>query len=206
MNWQTIKSIMDMKVVSSAGVWVFVVPALVKTSIFFSDSESGLGVSGINIELASLSLLTLYFSAVSFFLGGLFYYLSCPSLLKVVDTFSDFCEQKFSEYRLSEELEGLSEKNANKLVALLRSGAAEASADKINSCEFILLNVGKSNSINLEDDQLSNAFWIIQSYLSRSKLVMRMTCSLFFIVGFCLLASIFVRNISLVIIYSIKIN
>jgi hypothetical protein len=200
LNWITLKSIASAKIVASTAVWVFLVPAIVKITNLLNDTITG--QSNIGLEFAPFSIVLLYFSALSFFLGSICYHIFCPNIIKITDSFSSFVNEGMDSHNLSMSLRALNKKSTVELINNLRQNADEASMDDINNNNYFTIISAHNNSINLKLNQLSSVFWIVYEFISTRKNFGRHLTSIFFLLGIILLSIIFIRNIEVVAIYT----
>ena len=200
MNWIIIKSISNTKILASTGIWIFLVPAFIKTSNLLNDSLSGQYFA--SVQLAPFSILLLYFSAFAFFLGSILYYIFCPRLIKLTDSFKDFESEGMNEHNLTKSLIHLDSHSAKSLISLLRKQANEATGEDIDKNNYFTITSSTDRSINLKKNQLSTAFWVTFEFLSEIKPIWRFLTASLFIIGFTLLTLIFIRNLEVVAIYT----
>jgi hypothetical protein len=189
--------------VASTGIWVFVVPIIVNISNLLNNSVNH--QTELGFQLAPNSILLLYFSAFSFFLGCLVFQIFCPNLIKLTNSFSMFEKEGMSEHNLTESLSELGSTCSEKIIRNLRKSAEEAYASDIDENKFINILAGANHSINLRDDQISKAYWITLEFLSSYKKWQRMVISTLFIFGFFLIAIVFFKNLVTVAAYVMNI-
>lgn len=197
-TWFDLRTLGSSKVVQSAGIWTVIVPIAAK---LFSEVNqiilAGIGGSIINFSLP-FSWEILFFSSLFFLAANLIYLFRCPSLIKSVKNYNDFCEQRRSpieireslpvlekEKKLSEEQKQIWERwFADRAIYLLAGNSEKHEHLKANSTYLI----------ESEDKKLSDAFFSIVSAWSQVHPLSRFICALFYAFGLTGIAYLMYQN------------
>lgn len=195
-QWSTLKEISKSKITTSCAIWIFVVPAIAKISSFVGTHKYG----GVNFEIvAPESLLLLYFSAISFFLGTLLYTVTCPPLIKLVDNFDEFDRLQMTAFNLSQSLGSFSKDDAKSVISLIRDKVGMTESKNIDKEEALLIEAGNNiDSIMVAPDKLRDCFWLIYETHKSQKVVAQFSVFGFYLIGFAILSYILISNLFIV--------
>ena len=211
-SWQILVNLGGSNIVRSSYLWIVIIPIIAKP--LNSVEEITIEVFNENLPLSlPFSWQLFYYSALSFAIATFLYSFFCPLLIK---KFSDIKEYKDK---------GLSkEQLINFFSSWLRKGTTfyDVSGKKIPKEIYINLFYSrycieltndelvkfkdKEKSIDrrvrtleLKEDQETNAFWFLRSSMSNDRAIWRFIISFFYFIGFLLLVPIVIDNIAAVI-------
>ncbi|NOX09276.1 MAG: hypothetical protein GXP22_07315 [Gammaproteobacteria bacterium] len=195
-TWSRLKALSTGKIVASTSIWIFIVPALLKVINSMNYDFTGHDFDVINFPI---SLLILYMSGVSFFLGSIIYYLFCPKIILNYDSYSSYEGDGGNNYALETYIKDLKDNEANTLKSELIGAVGEVSVQEIDSGSAVHITIGKDCLVfNFNSEKLRDVFWVIYFYFMEKRPWSIYISMLFHALGFIGLAYMFLYNLCIV--------
>ncbi len=202
-RWSLINKIGKLKSIRSSYIWILIVPILSKILLKIKD-EVEITLFGTTWEL-SLSLpfswKVFYFSAIAFSLANLLYFIFCPKFITKFQNFGEYKDKGYTETALKEffvKLYGIKRVHTN--IADVRGfilGFHEYFETSISSIYFVEKMEEDTDHVLdcvFKEGSLADAFLYIQYDYDNLYPVTRVACFLLYVIGFCLLAWVFIDS------------
>lgn len=196
-KWDLVRGISSNKIIISTSIWVFIVPAIMKTADILNTNIQGNEFDFITLPL---TFSILYFSGVSFFLGATIYNLFCPNLIKDNDSYSAFSNKGGNCFCLEAYINTICTSDSTKLKHLLVANVGEASPNNIDNGNYYCIALGKNKDMfTFEKEKLSDVFWVIYHFMMPKRCLFIYLSLTFHFIGFSGLMYMFLYNFNLVI-------
>ncbi|REL27270.1 hypothetical protein DXX93_12295 [Thalassotalea euphylliae] len=197
MRWSEIRFLGNSKLVQQNYIWIFLVPVIVKLSIYpekslqLIDSEYILNLP--------FSWYLLYFAALSFAIGLSIYLIRCPKIVKSYDDFSKFKEHGNNFNQLNLFFNNVSQLSSNNLKGItqwLESISQETKPEDIDNNLTTCIELNKSSkAFNIKNDYQCDSFWEIYNLAEISNHKSLILATFFYGIGFAILLGILVKNL-----------
>jgi len=198
-NWHRLRGLSNQKIVVSTSMWVFIVPIIFKIPIEASFTQCS------NIYCFNINFFILYFSGLSFFIGGVVFSIFCPRFIKDYSSFSDFINKGGSNVTLNSHVINIGKKRSKNLYDEIMKTIEHPSRQDIDNINkgvsYISLGLGKQDKKS-DNDKICIYFTreinviftkIYDMYINVNPLILYIS-TFFYTLGFIGLLYMFVRN------------
>lgn len=207
-TWTVLSALGKSRIFKSSYFWIVLVPLVAK---LFSGIENIIDFeifgASISINLAlPFSWQMFYFSALFIGAASLIYSMFCPEIILKYDKFSDFTDEGKGRKQIISNLiqvvSGAKVKPPNTkvdeddLIEFAEKFAVVT--DKINTSN-IGFTFDDLIDMEININEKANSFWWVRNKVNDSKILPRILCSAFYLLGTILLSIVFIENLLFVI-------
>jgi hypothetical protein len=201
-RWSVLSRFGKSPVLRSSYIWFFFVPIVAKATewtVPFRGSQYRLNWS------LPFTWEVFYFSAVAFALASAIYDFFCPALIQDYPTYALFREHGKGDKQLVDyalptiagtSTRTLSDWQVTQLRSFLEYSENTREIWALVPDERDTMSLTRALSrIRIDEDDLSDAFWYLQSVADSNRPKLRFVCSLFYFIGFALTFVLTIENI-----------